>query len=257
MRRARLTRSRELPAAPQGTVERDGTSLRDRKLWIGAFVTVVTGLVALLVQGGWDWLRGEMSDPPELTAYAADVNGCTPKYFNARLDELRAHPETVDRSGVWIPTADLWPSVNVTVQAPTSQAIVLTGAKVSVLSARPLPARGSVVDAECGGGMDERAFDVDLRTDPVSVRPSEVRTGQGGVIKSRDFPFKVSSGDPEQFVFNVKNVARDVRFAITFSWVSDGQPGSTRLDNGGRGFHVMGLPKNLPRYSRVDVFKGK
>lgn len=219
-------------------------------------MTVVTGLVALLVQGGWDWLREEMSDPPELTAYAADVNGCTPKYLNARWDELREHPESVDHSGVRIPTADDWPSVNVTVQAKTSQAIVLTGAKVSVLSARPLPEHGSVVDDECGGGMDERAFDVDLRADPVSVRPSVARTAQGGVIKSRDFPFKVSSGDPEQFVFNVKNVARDVRFAITFSWVSDGEPGSTRLDNGGQGFHVMALPKNLPRYSRVDVFKG-
>ncbi|WP_344583891.1 hypothetical protein [Streptomyces lunalinharesii] len=220
-------------------------------------MTVVTGLVALLVQGGWDWLREEMSDPPELVAYAPAVEGCTPKYLNARLDELRAHPQTVDHGGVLIPTADAWPSVNVTVQAKTSQAIVLTGAKVSVLSARPLPARGSVVDAECGGGMDERAFDVDLGTDPVSVRPTVARTGQGGVVKSRNFPFKVSSGDPEQFVFNVKHVAQDVRFAITFSWVSDGEPGSTRLDNGGQGYHVMGLPTNLPRYSRVDVFKGK
>ncbi|MFE6742341.1 hypothetical protein [Streptomyces tubercidicus] len=169
-------------------------------------MTVLTGLVALVIQGGWGWLQGELSDPPELTAYAPGVDGCTPRYHDARLSELHEHPEKIDRSGVMIPTAELWPSINITLQAKTSEAIVVTGAKISVLSTRPLPERGAVVDGECGGGIDQRAFDIDLRTNPASLKPTVERTAQGEVIRSRDFPFKVSSGDPEQFMFNVNTL---------------------------------------------------
>ncbi|MFI1306893.1 hypothetical protein [Streptomyces sioyaensis] len=221
-------------------------------------MTVLTGLVALVIQGGWGWLQGELSDPPELMAYAPGLDGCTPRYHDAPLSELHEHPEKVYRSGVMIPTTELWPSINVTLQAKTSEAIAITGAKISVLSTRPLPERGAVVDGEgCGGGIDQRAFDIDLRTNPVSLKPTVERTAQGGVIRSRDFPFKVSSGDPEQFMFNVKHAAGDVRFAITLSWVSGGEPGSTRLDNGGRGYRVMALPKDLPRYSKSEASKGR
>ncbi|MEU3713692.1 hypothetical protein [Streptomyces catenulae] len=231
--------------------------MRDRKLWIGAFVTVLTGFVALVFQGGWEWVQGKLSDPPGLTAYSSGLIGCNPRYLDAPLAELHKQIKTIDHRGVHIPTADDWPSLPVTLQTSTPQAIVVTGVKVSVLSTRPLPEHGSVVDAECGGGMDERPFDVDLTADPVSVKPSVERTGQGKVIQGHDFPFKVASGDPEQFTFNIRNVAQDARFAITFSWVSDGEPGSTRLDNDGHGYRVMNLPKNLPRYSKGEVGRGK
>ncbi|MFF9478027.1 hypothetical protein [Streptomyces sp. NPDC014733] len=220
-------------------------------------VTVLTGVVALVFQGGWEWLQGQMSGPPGLTAYSSGLLGCNPRYLDAPLAELHKKAEKIDRGGVHIPTAEAWPSLPVTLQTSTPQAIVVTGVKVSVLSTRPLPEHGSVVDDECGGGMDERPFDVDLTAVPVSVKPSVERTGQGKVIQGRDFPFKVASGDPEQFTFNIRHVARDVRFVVTFSWVSGGEPGSTRLDNEGRGYRVMNLPKSLPRYSKADVFRGK
>ncbi|MFI0906771.1 hypothetical protein ACH4TE_25095 [Streptomyces sioyaensis] len=221
-------------------------------------MTVLTGLAVLMAQGGWEWLKGELSGPPELTAFASDVQGCTPQYFDAQLNELQEHPEQTDHGGVMIPTADDWPAVVVTLQSKTSQAIVVTGAKISVLSTRQLPKQGAVVRAsDCGGGMEDRAFDVDLRSNPVSLKPTVERTAQGKVVQSRDFPYKVSSGDPEYFVFNVKNVDRDVRFAITLAWVSEGEPGSTRLDNGGRGYRVMALPESLPRYDKGEIFGRK
>ncbi|GES31004.1 hypothetical protein AB0G60_09335 [Streptomyces angustmyceticus] len=228
--------------------------MRDKKVWIAALVTVLTSLAVLIAQGGWDWLTGELSEPPGLTAYAPSIDGCAPRYFDdGELKELGT-PEQVRRGGVMIPTAELWPTVHVTLQAKTGQAIVVTGAQVSVLSSRSLPERGAVVKAtDCGGGMDERAFDVDLRATPVALKPTVERTAQGAVVRSRDFPYKVSSGDPEQLAFHVKNVDRDVRFAITLKWVSEGEPGRTRLDNGGRGYRVMALPKSLPRYDLAEV----
>ncbi|MCF3961666.1 hypothetical protein [Streptomyces fuscigenes] len=157
-----------------------------------------------------------------------------------------------------ITTTESWPVVSATLQAKTDQAIVVTGAKISVLSQGPLPKRGMVVDVTgCGSGLDPRAFDLDLRTSPAILKPTIEHTAQGGTVKSRNFPFKVSSGDPEQFAFNVRHVTGDVRFAITLTWVSDGEPGTTRLDNGGRGYRVMSLPKNLPHYSFAEFLNRK
>jgi hypothetical protein len=36
--------------------------------------------------------------------------------------------------------------------------------------------------------------------------------------------------------------------------VSDGEPGTTRLDNEGRGYRVMGVPTGVPRYPLRSLY---
>ncbi|MFE0765250.1 hypothetical protein [Streptomyces smyrnaeus] len=207
-------------------------------------MTVVTTVVSALFLGGWGWITDQFSGPPGLKAHAEGVEGCGYSYFK------NSHAKSGESEGVSIPTPDMPAELFVTVQAKTSQAIVITDAKVSVLSRKPLPKRGFIKPPPgCGGGMTLRPFEVNLK-DPASVRPLTERTGQGKVKKGRDFPFKVSSSDPEQFVFQVKRVRQDVRFELTLNWVSEGETGTTRFDNGGRGYRVMGFPDGLPRRSQ-------
>ncbi|MDT0478048.1 hypothetical protein RM863_38625 [Streptomyces sp. DSM 41014] len=142
----------------------------------------------------------------------------------------------------------------VTLQAKSDQSIVVTGVRVDLMANDPLPGKGSVVKASgCGGGMTLRVFDVDLDGHPVSIKPAVAQQPAGGVKAGPDFPFKVSSGDPEQLSLRLPSVKRDVRFSVTVEWVSEGEPGSVKLDNGGRGFRVMG-PSTLPKYSRSTLY---
>ncbi|GAA2615717.1 hypothetical protein GCM10010304_81350 [Streptomyces roseoviolaceus] len=216
---------------------------------------MVSGAGVVVWQSGWGWFQEEIAGPPELKVYATDALGCHPGYFGESISSLRRHADEVGaKGGVRIPTADDPVTIHATLQGESGQAIVVTGAEVTVLSSEPLPKTGSVIDAECGGGIDERTFDVDFSQSPVAVEP-QIRSVANGTTMGRDFPFKVSSGDPEQFTFDLKNVSRDVSFAITLKWVSNGEPGSTRLDNGGRGYRVMGLPTKVPRYPLGALYK--
>ncbi|MER5294895.1 hypothetical protein ABT382_22885 [Streptomyces pharetrae] len=251
---ASLRRARQAPTPRATPVERSSV-FRGKTFWAGVVGALVSGAGVVVWQSGWGWFQEEITGPPELKVYASDVLGCHPGYFDEPLDTLRGRAEDVSSDGgVRIAAEDEPVTIHVTLQGETGQAIVVTGAEVTVLSSDPLPTKGSVIDGECGGGVDERAFDVDFGQRPVTVGPQIRRTAQG-TQAGRDFPFKVSSGDPEQFAFQLRNVGRDVRFAITLTWVSDGEPGTTRLDNEGRGYRVMGVPTGVPRYPLRSLYR--
>ncbi|MBQ1157817.1 hypothetical protein KBZ21_06530 [Streptomyces sp. A73] len=215
------------------------------------FAAVVTTAVAGVWGDATTWVKEQISGPPELKVHAAAFDGCNDRYHDTNLAGLRKKAKTAGRSGgVIIPSAVNPPSVSATVQAKTSQAIVVTDAKVSVLSRHALPTKGAVVKAQgCGGGLYPRPFEVDL-TGSGAIKPD--KRGRG---RPKDFPFTVSSSDPEQFTFNVKRVRGDVRFAITLTWVSNGESRTTRLDNGGHGYRTMSRPEDVPQYQATDLLR--
>ncbi|MFE9383332.1 hypothetical protein ACFYMO_08795 [Streptomyces sp. NPDC007025] len=215
-------------------------------------MSIFAALMTTVVTGVWSdaaaWVKEQVSGPPELKVHADDFMGCNDRYRSASLAELKNRAKTAAQEGVIIPSAANPPSVSATVQAKTSKAIVVTDAKVTVLSRRPLPTEGAVVKVTgCGGGLYPRPFEMDL-TGSGTVEPD--KSGRG---RAEDFPFTVSSDDPEQFTFNVKHVRGDVRFAIVLTWVSDGESGTTRLDDGGNGYRTMSRPDDLPQYRQVDL----
>ncbi|MFZ3499840.1 hypothetical protein ACODT5_42660 [Streptomyces sp. 5.8] len=236
-----------------------GSPIRDKKAWVTAVLfPALLVVVTTVLPGGWSWVLGLFSGPPEVKLYSDGPMGCVPRYSAASLDELKAKPDMLRREGV--PVADSKAgdvSVHVTLQTKSSQSIVVTGVRVDVLATDPLPGTGQVIDASgCGGGMDPRPFDVDFSAHPVSVKPGVVRM-PGGVTKPGiGFPFKVSSNDPEQLVLDLRSVQGDVRFSVTVTWVSEGELGSATLDNGGKGYRVMG-PGNLPRHPNSMLYPRK
>jgi hypothetical protein len=136
------------------------------------------------------------------------------------------------------------PEMELTLQAPTSQAVVITGVKVDVLERTAVPGSGTVVeDPACGGTLTARPFDVDLTRSPAKVRAAA--SGDGTVV---DFPLKVSAGDPEQIGLNLDPGDWRVRFTVEVGWIAEGEPGSKVLDNNGRGYQVMGMG-GLPSYT--------
>ncbi|MER7762733.1 hypothetical protein [Streptomyces sp. NPDC097619] len=206
--------------------------------------------MGIAVPSLWNRLSGTFDSPPGLTAHTIGPGGCVPLYSADSLATLKAQPDSLRLRGV--PVADpRWHepvTAPVTLQAKTAQTIVVTAARIEVMSTERLPVTGRVIDAEgCGGLMETRPFDVDLATHPVSLKPALTKAADGSVGRAPGFPFKVSAKDPEQLELRFPTVPGDVRFSITIDWVSEGEPGTVTLDNGGAGYRVMGLG-TLPRH---------
>ena len=192
-----------------------------------------------------------MSGPPGLKIVSNGPDGCVPRYYESNLTELKANPPQV---GAGIPVLTNGPEyveVPITLQAATDQAIVVTGMTLNVTLSKPVPQRGSIIKANgCGGGIDERLYEVTLPSAPLSVQPHVVGTGSGGVA----FPYKVTKGDPEQLAVRLNPLDRDTQFTVTVTWVSDGEIRTSTLDNDGRGYRVMGAG-GLPRYAETDLYR--
>ncbi|WP_219621600.1 hypothetical protein, partial [Streptomyces sp. CB02959] len=167
------------------------------------------------VQGLWGWIWDEISGPPGLTAYTPGPTPCTPT------------------------------TLPLVLQAKTNEAIVVTGIKVNVLSAKALPKEGEEPSHQdnCAVTAHQPMFDVNLTQTPASVAP----TARRAEPDRTDFPFTVSADHPKQLTLRINPGKRDVRFSLKVEWVADGEYGNAILDNGvdrdprkGHGYRVAG-----------------
>ncbi|MET9593098.1 hypothetical protein ABZY45_19430 [Streptomyces sp. NPDC006516] len=213
-----------------------------------AVFAVAAAVTTAMVTGGWGWLQGQWSDPPGLTVHAA--LGSCPVYTDKSLDELRQDPSSDKlRQGVAVTSSDDDPAdLALTLQAKTSQAIVVTGVTVRRLSAGPVPRAGSIVNMECGGSMSPRVFDVDLMATQIRLRPV---SSDGS--KAVGFPLKVSDSDPEQLSLKLLPGSHDVRFSVEVNWISEGEAHSETVADGAPVLRVTG-PGRLPVYSYAETF---
>lgn len=183
--------------------------------------------------------------PPYLHIQARDA-GCGPvNYYNESPAQYEQHPRQGGRS-VGEGTIDI------TNQTSSDEAVLLTGLRIRVLQRRPVPATGIVVaDGQCGGSQTVRPFTTDLdKPAPVAIaRPAE-EAPDSPARPAVTFPFKILPGDPEVFELIASGTTCDCTIAVEIDWVAAGRPGSTVLDNEGRGFPVLAAP-GLPAY-RVD-----
>ncbi|WP_330260905.1 hypothetical protein OG586_35185 [Streptomyces murinus] len=177
-------------------------------------------------------------------------DGCVPKYSESNLSELRANPSYIGTGVPVLTNGPEYVEMPITLQAATDQAIVVTGMSVNVTSSEAVPTRGSIIKTTgCGGGVDERLYEVTPPAVASSVQPRIEGTGANGV----GFPYKVTSGDPEQLTVRLNPVDRDIWFTVTVTWVSGGEIHTSNLDNNGRGYRVMGAGK-LPQYTEKDLY---
>ncbi|MDG4857366.1 hypothetical protein P8605_04205 [Streptomyces sp. T-3] len=130
----------------------------------------------------------------------------------------------------------------VTLQGKSSQAIVVTGVEVKILSSKPLPKSGFLIADGCGDPMNPRTFSVNFSGSAASIDPVTDKEGE-----RVDFPLQVSDSDPELIKLQLFPGDREVTFTVEVKWLSDGEPGGNLLDNDGAGYQVMGGGE-LPEY---------
>ncbi|MGV9880684.1 hypothetical protein [Streptomyces sp. NPDC003006] len=201
-----------------------------------------------MITGGWGWVQQQVSDPPGLTVH--HVIGSCPVYTDKSLTELRkdASNDKLDQATPVTSPKDGPATLALTLQAKTSEAIVVTGVTVHRISAGPVPRKGSVINMDCGGALSPRAFDVDLMQRQIRLQP--VTKGAG---KAVDFPLTVSDSDPEQLDLQLLPGDHDVRFSVEVHWISEGEAHSETVTDDARPFRVTG-PGRLPVYGYADTF---
>jgi len=129
--------------------------------------------------------------------------------------------------------------VALTVQGTGAQTVVLEALHVRVLSrGAPLAWNDYSMGVGCGGGVETKAFDIDLDNGSPTV------TVKGG---QRDFPYKVSESDPEVFYVTAHTKAHDVRWDLTLDWSSGSRSGTVHIDNAGTAFRTS-ADVNRPGY---------
>jgi hypothetical protein len=163
-------------------------------------------------------------------------------YFNQGLDWAtieQRHDEWVAGHG-GIPANVT--HVTITIQAKSDAAILITGLKFQVTRKAPVAGTHLIPAGECGGGQEVRKFAVNLDERDPAPRPLGTTTVSGTAQDNKgyvtDFPYKVSSTDPEYIELVVYTLENDCTWTATIEWIADGKAGSTEVKNGNAPFRL-------------------
>ncbi|MGY5076161.1 helix-turn-helix domain-containing protein [Streptomyces nigrescens] len=131
--------------------------------------------------------------------------------------------------------------LQLTATGNTDDAVVLTSLNVRVVGKRaalswPVYALGD----GCGSGVTPQTFDIDLDDSQPLAKPV---AGQDGdvVVPAKNFPFKVSTRDPQVLNLNVHTEGHDVSWYLEIGWSSGGQQGTVRVNDGGKPFRTSAI----------------
>ncbi|MEV6400625.1 helix-turn-helix domain-containing protein [Streptomyces sp. NPDC051907] len=131
--------------------------------------------------------------------------------------------------------------VQLTATGKTADAVVINKVRVQVVGRKPaLPWNAYSMGEGCGSGVTPQWFDVDM--DPVQPKVKPV-AGQDGdtVVPAKDFPFQVSSKDPQVINFDVHTEQHDVNWYLEVDWSLGDQKGTVRVDDEGKPFRTSAI----------------
>ncbi|MFE1770807.1 helix-turn-helix domain-containing protein [Streptomyces sp. NPDC059008] len=131
--------------------------------------------------------------------------------------------------------------LQLTATGSTDEAVVLTSLHVRVVGKRAaLPWPVYSMGEGCGGGVTPQSFDIDLDSDRPTTKPV---AGQDGDIEvpAKDFPFKVSTQDPQVFNLDLHTEGHDVSWYLELGWSSGDRRGTVRIDDGGKPFRTSAV----------------
>jgi hypothetical protein len=149
-----------------------------------------------------------------------------PDWSNFDAEWVYAHGGATD-AGAWTTLA---------VQGTTDQAVILQGFEIVDLEAqRAHPNSYSISTCNPFGGREtNRYFDLILNPKhrQVIARPAYDPGDTGKIEQAVDFPFRISSSDPEYFVFNVTGPSCVCSWRLAINWTSGGRSGQMKVDRG-------------------------
>jgi hypothetical protein len=146
--------------------------------------------------------------------------------------EARKRLEEAQRSsGSRLPIGDV---VEVTVEGNKEKVVVLDRLEPKIVKRSNL---GSVmaVGHQCGGGFPIRYYAVDLDAPRPEFLLYEGDGSGDAETKPINFPYKVSSVEPEKFVLTGKTDSV-VEWTATLHWTADGKKGKTDITDNGKPF---------------------
>ncbi|MFF4120304.1 hypothetical protein ACFY0P_43645 [Streptomyces sp. NPDC001714] len=123
------------------------------------------------------------------------------------------------------------------VEALTAQAVILHNMHPVVLSKKP--PRPCIRDMRYGAILIPRQFFTNLDDESPTLRPRPNARPE----PSPDFPFTVTSSDPEMFVISAMS-RYEVEWHLELEWSSAGQSGVLVIDENGSPFHHHPDPRD-------------
>ncbi|MFG2666401.1 helix-turn-helix domain-containing protein [Streptomyces sp. NPDC048387] len=131
--------------------------------------------------------------------------------------------------------------MQLTVQGAEGKPAVLHALYVHVVSGRKAPGWNAyTMGAGCGGALVPASFAVDLDDASPRARPVPGKEGERPTA-STDFPYKVSSTDPQVLNIDAATLGQDVSWYLELAWSSGDRQGTTRIDDHGRPFRTVAL----------------
>ncbi|MFE1176189.1 helix-turn-helix domain-containing protein [Streptomyces sp. NPDC058773] len=128
--------------------------------------------------------------------------------------------------------------LQLTATGDTEASVVLTSLHARVVAKHAaLPWRVYGMGDGCGGGVTPQTFNIDLDDAQPVAKPV---AGQDGDIKvpAKNFPFKVSTKDPQVLNLDVHTEGHDVSWYLEVGWSSGDRQGTIRVDDGGKPFRT-------------------
>ncbi|NJP43317.1 helix-turn-helix domain-containing protein [Actinacidiphila epipremni] len=155
-------------------------------------------------------------------------------------------PPSLEQTGAWaealggVAAGHL--RLQVTAQTAQAQPVVLHNLYVHVVSSKPAP-KGNVYTpgAGCGGGLDPASFAVDLDATTPRTKPVAGFADDGRTRTRTDFPYKISTSDPQVLDVDASTADRDVSWYLELTWSCGDRSGRVTVDDHGRPFRTVGL----------------
>lgn len=180
--------------------------------------------------------------------------------------DLGSPPSYSENFGKWLDrhggVSTAWPAgslgsglVHVTLQAPTTKKVVVTGVRAEVTE-RGGPADGAIIKNPCGSDTPGRAVRFDGDTQPprvvastdgfVEINGVDVKTEQ------LTLPIQVSADEPET-LYVTMTTAGSVAWKLHLDWSMGMERGTTTLDNNGQPFRTAATVAGAAAYIFTDA----
>lgn len=143
--------------------------------------------------------------------------------------------------------------LQLTATGKSQESVVINALNVRILERKePLDWTAYSMGSGCGGAVEPQYFDVDLDKPQPVTKPVAGRQGDKAV-PAGDFPYKVSTTDPQVLNLDVHTDAHDVTWYLEVEWSSGDRSGKLKVYDNGRPFHSSAL-KGRPAYEyRTDT----
>ncbi|MFE2237528.1 helix-turn-helix domain-containing protein [Streptomyces sp. NPDC059442] len=131
--------------------------------------------------------------------------------------------------------------LQLTVTGKTAEAVVLNALHVRVVErSAPLDRAVYAMGDGCGGAITPQTFDIDLDAARPFAKPVAGRDGDG-VVPAKDFPYKVSTSDPEVFNLDLHTESHVVSWYLEVDWSSGDRHGTLYVKDGGKPFRTSAI----------------